>query len=622
MGHLKTLIFYTVFLTSSLDFIECASLKVSGRYEKFLGDEGLYKSTDDVEILTIDNFKNATTNSDRAWLVEFYNSWCGFCRRFAPSWKEFASNISGWQDLVVVAAVDCSNGKNYALCRDYEIMAYPTLKYFHEGFDGNNYGLTLNKGGTAEDHKEHLIKQIIKEQHENRGKQFPDLQPFTGSSIPELFNSAPSEVKYAVLLVQEFGSLLGPSLMLHLHKEHQLITKYTYSNNTELVSNFPTGVLPNLFVINRDTNKVNRIMARSQTDKDIIEALKEYFLQKGISFTTQVHVSKSAVVNEKKQVDDLLRIARNMADTVFQMDLESVLRYSLKREVGSSKEITGEKLQALRKYLQVLEKYFPFGANGKALLRQLSQLAESSDLVEGARIAKLMQEAEKETSQVFSTPPKWLGCEGSSGQYRRYPCGLWKLFHYLTVNVADVEKPHRETNPRLALEAMHGYIKHFFGCADCSQHFQDMAARRQLDQVTSSDDAILWLWEAHNEVNKRLSGDDTEDPEFPKIQFPSEKQCPQCIKSDEWDNNEVLKYLKQIYSSVNVRYLGADTKVIYLGLDGSSNSSGGFLNLDGSLYVIVYIAIFVLIFLIMNMFLKRGYRRKMYKYKHDLLGKV
>lgn len=198
------------------------------------------------------------------------------------------------------------------------------------------------------------------------------------------------------------------------------------------------------------------------------------------------------------------------------------------------------------------------------------------------------------------------------------------MFHYLTVNVADYDVGLRGDNPRLALEAMHGYIKHFFGCADCSQHFQDMAARRKIDQVSSFDDSIIWLWSAHNEVNTRLSGDATEDPEFPKIQFPSKKNCPKCYNSDgSWNSTDVLKYLKHMYSNVNVRYLGADTKVIYQGHEGEhSTAHGGFLNFDASIYVLLYIAIFVMIFILINMFLKRGYKRKLYKYKHDLLGKV
>ena len=50
-----------------------------------------------------------------------------------------------------------------------------------------------------------------------------------------------------------------------------------------------------------------------------------------------------------------------------------------------------------------------------------------------------------------------------------------------------------------------------------------MAERRSIWSVNSKKDAVLWLWESHNEVNDRLKADETEDPEFPKIQFPSKE---------------------------------------------------------------------------------------------------
>lgn len=43
-------------------------------------------------------------------------------------------------------------------------------------------------------------------------------------------------------------------------------------------------------------------------------------------------------------------------------------------------------------------------------------------------------------------------------------------------------------------------------------------------------DAVLWLWEAHNVVNKRLKNSISSDPVYPKIMFPSYKVCPFCYK--------------------------------------------------------------------------------------------
>lgn len=55
------------------------------------------------------------------------------------------------------------------------------------------------------------------------------------------------------------------------------------------------------------------------------------------------------------------------------------------------------------------------------------------------------------------------------------------------------------------LQVMRRYIRTFFGCQECGRHFEQAAAAG-LDQVQNPDQQILWLWEQHNRVNSRLSG--------------------------------------------------------------------------------------------------------------------
>lgn len=62
-----------------------------------------------------------------------------------------------------------------------------------------------------------------------------------------------------------------------------------------------------------------------------------------------------------------------------------------------------------------------------------------------------------------------------------------------------------EDDPQAVLRVMRNYIRHFFGCQACAQHFEEMAGE-SLELVKNSDEAILWLWEKHNVVNARLAG--------------------------------------------------------------------------------------------------------------------
>lgn len=79
-----------------------------------------------------------------------------------------------------------------------------------------------------------------------------------------------------------------------------------------------------------------------------------------------------------------------------------------------------------------------------------------------------------------------------------------------------------------------------------------MYAVDAVSYVTSHDASILWLWKAHNTVNKRLVGEASEDPLHPKIQYPSRAACPSCWTRpgsvSPFRVREVLLFLKNVYS--------------------------------------------------------------------------
>ena len=92
---------------------------------------GLYSESDHVVILDSNNFHSTISGREHAWLVEFYASWCGYCRGFAPVFKAFAEEVAGWGEVIKVAVIDCGDRVNAeTICHGANLTGYPTIKFY------------------------------------------------------------------------------------------------------------------------------------------------------------------------------------------------------------------------------------------------------------------------------------------------------------------------------------------------------------------------------------------------------------------------------------------------------------------------------------------------------------
>nr|XP_022907868.1 sulfhydryl oxidase 1-like [Onthophagus taurus] len=567
---------------------QCASLtlKEQEKYKSLIEGQGLYTTDDDVHVLTASNFNGELYGQKNAWFIEFYNSWCGFCQRYAPLWKSLGSDTRNWKDMVKIGAIDCSNEDNSPICREFEIMSFPTLRYFHEDYEQGKYGVGVSKGEDMAQQKRHLVNQIITDVLEGRGKQYRGLKPYNQTNLNELYaDIKDNNAKYGILIFDKDDSLTGAEVALDLQSVKEIIVRFTYPNNSALIKFAQIEIFPSMIVMDSEKNTqkfadglksresmkmaIRQFMERKMIEIPPVEEEEEK--KKSEIFTgkwLESEVPDSIALLEAYEKRALKEKIKKMKDVVFQMDLETALRWSLKREVSRVKVIENEKRTALINYLDVIIKYFPLGKNAKQFLNDLKQKIVSTTSIEGKEISNIIKSAETEINPLFSSSENWLGCEGSSPEHRGYPCGLWKMFHFLTVNAAELST--EKDKPLEVLLAMEGYIKNFFGCHDCAQHFLEMTVKKNMRQVESLDSAIIWLWMAHNDANKRLAGDDTEDPQYPKVQFPSSENCPTCrYTNGSWNLVEVLKYLKVMYGGVHVRYIGSDSRVLHAGLEGN-----------------------------------------------------
>lgn len=186
-------------------------------------------------------------------------------------------------------------------------------------------------------------------------------------------------------------------------------------------------------------------------------------------------------------------------------DIASAVAYGIQRELVKIElgPPASERRSALDAWLAALAALLPGPANRANMLR-LRSAARARE--------SLSPEAWEQV--VLSTPPPllpdgspagaiaWAACRGATPDARGYPCGLWLLFHSLLAQART------DAEAAAALRAIKGYVQFFFGCTGCSQHFLAMARAEEdsLERAArTAADARLWLWRAHNTVNRRLN---------------------------------------------------------------------------------------------------------------------
>uniref|UniRef100_A0A914Z8B7 Sulfhydryl oxidase n=1 Tax=Panagrolaimus superbus TaxID=310955 RepID=A0A914Z8B7_9BILA len=244
------------------------------------------------------------------------------------------------------------------------------------------------------------------------------------------------------------------------------------------------------------------------------------------------------------------------------------IHYALRDEVIRPNEvIKGSNFTNLLNFVNLLIDYFPTETCGEDIrARRYSKRAATSTLKNSEHAIEVFVDLKEwleeknntmkadEWLEKFKTiddskdnpfPEKdpWQHCKGTGPEYRGYTCGLWTAFHTLIVhaNLNNKGKPNelnekcltnmqnldKKSDPMEPLKAIQGWIK-------------------------NSEDAVLYLWNAHNIVNERLHGKpETEDPQFLKYQFPPEFLCKECQKSDDkFDDKKVMSFLNKYYTKI------------------------------------------------------------------------
>jgi len=153
-----------------------------------------------------------------------------------------------------------------------------------------------------------------------------------------------------------------------------------------------------------------------------------------------------------------------------------------------------------------------------------------------------------------------------------YTCGLWELFHIMSIGVAEryetATKSHShniDISLHHAAETLRNFVGNFFGCQVCRTNFvkfYDGCGNNHCNRLKkgaptpkNAKELALWVWETHNAVNKRLMGERARrsgrviDPyEEDSAFWPTVKMCAKCWNDDgTWNKDIVYAFLKKTY---------------------------------------------------------------------------
>ncbi|KAM6182361.1 sulfhydryl oxidase 2 [Erethizon dorsatum] len=535
------------------------------------GAARLYRAGEDaVWVLDSGSVRGATANSSVAWLVQFYSSWCGHCIGYAPTWRALAGDVRDWAAAIRVAALDCAEEKNQEVCRAYDIHFYPTFRYF-KAFTKE---FTTGEDFRGPDRELRTVRQMMIDFLQNhtdssRPPACPALDPIPPRDVLALLSSHGG--RYVAVVFESNSSYVGREVILDLMPYENVVVSRALDRDGAVLERLGVASVPSCYLIH--PNGSHGLIR-------VAKPLRSFFSSylKSLPDVRKKSLSLPEKPNEEENTGVMVRREFDRAK-LYTADLESGLHCLLRVELAAHRSLAGAELKTLRDFVTVVAKLFPGRPPVRKLLGTLQEWLATLplDRIPYNAVLDLVNNKMRISGIFLTNHVQWVGCQGSRPELRGYPCSLWKLFHTLTVQASTHPEALAgtgfEDDPQAVLQAVRRYVRTFFGCQECGQHFEEMAAE-SLDAVKSLDQAVLWLWRQHNAVNGRLAGQLSEDPKFPKVPWPTPDLCPACheeIKGlDSWHEGQVLAFLKQHYSSSNL----VDTYSADLGDVGDTGALG------------------------------------------------
>ncbi|PAA85896.1 hypothetical protein BOX15_Mlig004329g2, partial [Macrostomum lignano] len=467
----------------------------------------LYQASDHVTPLKFDDLRAVVYSGERRrhWLLQLYHRYCGHCINFAPTFKQFASDVKGWSHTVGLAVIDSADFAQ--VMTHYGLNGVPSLLFIPSNTSWEQkYFSLLNSEANLMDQLLNQLQPFV--------PQLVPLQSGEAANSPALLEEAsPGRLSRRLIL----DSL--PSLSLRWRLNAGL------SGGAVRVSRVPAAGGGGAAALGESASidELRRLLAPLRPPSAVAPPAAAPSVMAKVARTSDSPSSNGEL--RPPTLDDLR---------------SGIIRALVSDAAAVSLDKPGV-WPAVRDFVRLLNSHL--SARSLELGRLLRPLA--AWLPEEPPSHDRWLRALADAGFPTRPPDAWVSCRGSKPFLRGYPCSLWQLFHTLTaVRFATAGASGPPVMP-----VMRRFIIACFSCRYCSENFDKGTAgmEAEIGAQPAPGVELLYLWRKHNTVNKRLSGESSDDPAYPKARFPSAALCSECVE---------LLYLWRRHNAVNKRLSG------------------------------------------------------------------
>lgn len=518
----------------------------------------LYHIEDNIYPVFARNFDDTPVISRKSSVVLFTHSFRPNDLEFVLKYTNLARRLNKWSRILVFEFIDCALEGNIAKCS--EINHTPVLQFYpvRDSKAVRGSPTRLDSKGNVDN----LISQVVNLLEKTHSGGI--FQPFFGllkfdDPISGLFLGRP-KWNHMALLPQTIGSDICREIILGLLPIHEVAVRIVPDKRWFKKNRVEFGD-DSIVIVSK--GYFSGLKPKALSSQGYIDAITE-FLNGKFYYARDFELSEKNYVDIPALQQSIIFSELQKPKTrVYRADLEKAIEKILTQDTLKENYLEGKKLLVLKNIVTLLHHFNPLSATGNGTLiinRFYESLADpKQNKTLGSKVGR--EQFEKLIGNNSFEAKNYVRCASSIPNLRGFTCALWLLFHYLTVEVANNLG---KVKPDSVLWAFHGYANYFLDKPEYYLKLKEYEKKNPIrptrstnpDVDVAENDArhsILWLWEVHNHFNIFVPLKEKVDPLFPKIKFPSEKDCPQCQQPS---RDGVLNYLKKIYRLKNLSEFG------------------------------------------------------------------